>query len=136
MNPHGIEIAGNPQTLMGRVFRSNRSSRGRRRSGFCFSSAIVGAAIGVVGRDQHIHIRKDRRDVAARPFQFAAAFEQGLRADILAGANSAQRFRLVKFRAASDELGVKSVRLGALQGSVGRHRQLDVADFSAQRSQS
>ena len=43
------EIAGNPHTLIGRVFLSNSNSRGRRRSGFCLSSAIVGAGIGVVG---------------------------------------------------------------------------------------
>ena len=135
VNPQGTEIAGNPQTLMGRVFRSRSSSRGRRRSGFSFSSAIAGAAIGVVGSDQHIHIRENRRDFAARLFQFAAASEHNVRAHVLTGTNPAQGFRLVEFRAAGDEIGMKGIRLRALQRPVSRHGQFQVAYLRAHGSQ-
>jgi len=49
VNPQGTEIAGNPQILNGRVFRSNLNSAGRSASGSFFKSAIAGAAIGIVG---------------------------------------------------------------------------------------
>ena len=49
VNPHGTVIAGNPQTLKGRVLRSKSSSRSRSLSRSCLSSEIFGAGTGVVG---------------------------------------------------------------------------------------
>ena len=49
VKPQGIEIAGNPQTLKGRLLRKSLSSAGRKASGLFFSSAIVGAGMGIVG---------------------------------------------------------------------------------------
>ena len=49
VNPQRTEIAGNPQTLKGRVLRSSFNSAGRKASGFVFKSSIKGAGMGVVG---------------------------------------------------------------------------------------
>ena len=122
VNPHGTEIAGNPQTLIGTSVSQQQQFPRTQKIGILFQFRNRRRRNGRGRSDQHIHIRKSRYDVAARPFQFAAAFQQGFGADILAGANPAQSFRLIKFRTASDELRMKSIRLGALQGSVGRVR--------------
>ena len=132
VNPQGTEIAGNPQTLIGTSISQQQQFPRTQEIGILFQFRNRRRRNRRSRRDQHIHIRKNRCDVAARLFQFAAAFEQDLRAHILTGTNPAQGFRLIEFRAASDELGMKGVRLGALQGPVSRDGQFNVADLRAQ----
>ena len=49
VKPQGTEIAGSPQTLNGRVLRSNASSAGRSAAGSFLRSAMAGAGMGMVG---------------------------------------------------------------------------------------
>ena len=83
-------------------------------------------------RYQQIHLSENCRDVVACAYQFLAALLKFFRAHVFSGTNPAKSFGLVKFGAACHEPGMKDVRLGALQGPVGRNRKLHFAKLRTQ----
>ena len=99
VNPHGTEIAGNPQTLIGRVLR-RRSNLGRAQQRRVFHQ--IGDSWGGdrrCGRDEDVNLLEFSCDVAARLLKISQSALVFALADVLSGADSAQGFWVDRARA-------------------------------------
>ena len=133
VNPQGSEIAGNPHTLNGRVFRSSFNSAGRSASGFALQLRDRRSRNRHGRRHQHIDLREHSPDVAPRLVQFSPLPDVLRRRNFFARSNAPQCLRLVQLRILGDALSVVGIRLRRLQCPVGRYLEPHILHLGHQR---
>ena len=82
VKPQGIEIAGNPRILIGRVFSEQEKFTRAEEIGILFQFRDYGRRNWRRRSHQQVQICKDGCDFAARAFKFATPFRDCLHAYI------------------------------------------------------